>query len=500
MEQERILKHRRPPARSPHARWAELCRRFLPVTAPGSLWRYSREVSPADPEQGWKLHLPATVLTAGRVLRRVAPLLCERGVLFKAPASLAVLQRLNSGLHYGYSQVGKFITVYPQTSEEAVQLAGRLHELTLGMTAPAVPFDRRYSPDSCVFYRYGTFKSLEAEGPDGETAAAIRDPEGNLVPDVRDAGFKPEWVADPFPGGPARPAPPPAKPTPLQTTFKAFRALTQRGRGGVYQALDLSATPPRLCVLKEGRRDGETSWDGRDGAWRVGHEGRVLEALREAGVGVPRLYASFMVEGNRYIAVEFIEGESLHARLSRRQRRLPVADALKLGAELARLVASIHAAGWVWRDCKPGNVVITKSGEMRPLDFEGACPVGRPDPQPWGTPGFMSPEGEEVFRGQSRLPEDLYALGAVVYFLLVGVPPEASSPLLAKVRRNVPASAARVVGELLSPDPTVRPEAADVARRLEKALGRQGVRLTRRARSANRGSSRRLSKTGSVRR
>ena len=460
-----------PPSAAPGARWAKLCDRHLPVRPSGSIWRYSRGALPDDPSQGWKLHITATVLTAGRVLRAVAPLLGGRGVLYKAPASLQELNKLNSGLFYGYSQVGKFITVYPRTEAEAVLLAEQLHRLTRGMRAPAVPFDRRYRPGGCVYYRYGAFKSLEVEGADGGAAYAIRDPEGNLVPDVRDAVFKPEWVADPFLDGSARAAPPSAKPTPLRTTFKAFRALAQRGRGGVYQALDLSETTPRLCVLKEGRRDGETGWDGRDGAWRVRHEGRVLEALRGAGVGVPRLHASFKAEGNHYIAVEFIEGESLHAKLSRRQRRLPVNEALRLGAELARLVAEIHAAGWVWRDCKPGNVVVTKSGGMRPLDFEGACPVGRPDPQPWGTRAFMAPEGEEDFRGQSRLPEDLYALGAVVYFLLAGFAPEASSPPLSKVRRSVPADALRVVAELLGRESSLRPSAADVARRLEESLG-----------------------------
>ncbi|HLL77840.1 MAG TPA: lipopolysaccharide kinase InaA family protein [Pyrinomonadaceae bacterium] len=440
------------------------------MRAEGSIWRYSREVSPGDPEQGWKLHVSATVLTAGRVLRRVAPLLHGRGVLFKSPASLGELDKLNSGIHYGYSQVGKFITVYPRTEEEAVQLGERLHALTRGIRAPAVPFDRRYRPGSCVYYRYGAFKLLECEGLDTEAAYSIRDPEGRLVPDMRESAASYEWITDPFRDTSGPPPSAPAAPTPLRTTFKAFRALTQRGRGGVYQALDLGPTPPRLCVLKEGRREGEVSWDGRDGAWRVRHEGRVLAALRESGLDVPRLYSSFKAEGNQYIAVEFIEGESLNDWLGRRRRRLSVAAALTLGAELARLVASVHAAGWVWRDCKPGNIIITKSGGLRPLDFEGACRVGRPDPLPWGTPSFRPPEGDDPFRGQSRLPEDLYALGAVVYLLLAGRTPDASpAPPLGKLRRSVPAEAHRVVAELLDPDPSLRPCAEEVALRLEAA-------------------------------
>ncbi|HYY95175.1 MAG TPA: lipopolysaccharide kinase InaA family protein, partial [Pyrinomonadaceae bacterium] len=276
---------------------------------------------------------------------------------------------------------------------------------------------------------------------------------------------------------------PPA--TPLKTTFRAFRALAQRGRGGVYQALDLSVMPPRLCILKEGREAGEVRLDGRDGSWRVRHEGRVLAALREAGVEVPRLYSSFRAERNCYIAVEFIEGESLDRWLGRRRRRLAVAAALGRGAELARLVARIHAAGWIWRDCKPGNVVLTKRGGLRPLDFEGACPVDSPDPLPWGTPAFMPPEGDDEFHGQPRLPEDLYALGAVIYFLLAGRPPDAPSPVpLEKMRRDVPDGAREVVAGLLAPDPCRRPGAAEAARKLEAAIAAAATRRWRAVRAS----------------
>lgn len=467
------LNHLRGEDRTPRGilkeRWEELCRSHLPVRPADSIWRYSRGQSPADPEQGWKLHLPATVLTAVRVLQIVGPFLRERGVLFKAPATLHELDKLNSGVVYGYSQVGKFLTVYPRTEEEAVRLARELHRLTRGMEAPAVPFDLKYREGGCVYYRYGAFKTLEVEGERGEPTYAIRDPEGHLVPDRRDSAAPPAWVTDPF--APKRPRAGAARPpTPLSTTFRAFRALTQRGRGGVYQALDLSVRPPRLCILKEGRKDGEVGWDGRDGLWRVRHEGRVLASLRGAGVDVPRVYASFGAGENHYIAVEFIEGESLEGWLCRRRRRLSVAAALACGAELARLVSRVHAAGWVWRDCKPGNVIITRGGRMRPLDFEGACPVGRPDPLPWGTTCYVPPELWDDFRGQSRLPEDLYALGAVVYLLFAGCPPDFPNPVpVERMRKGVPAEARKIVGQLLDPDPGRRPRAREAALRLEAA-------------------------------
>ena len=68
-----------------NARWKELCSRYLKVTCADSMWRYSRLSRKRDPAQGWKLHLPATVLMACEVLEAVAPALLARGVLFKAP-------------------------------------------------------------------------------------------------------------------------------------------------------------------------------------------------------------------------------------------------------------------------------------------------------------------------------------------------------------------------------------------------------------------------------
>jgi hypothetical protein len=450
------------------SQWSGLCERYLPKIGQDSIWRYSRHQLPGDPDQGWKLHVAATVLSAVKVFEAVAPLLSERQILFKGPKSLDELDKLNSGIFYGYSQVGKFLTVYPHTTQEAMKLARELHKLTRGFDSPVIPFDSRYKERSCVNYRYGAFKTMEIEEVDGTRTQALRDHEGKLVPDKRDSEHKPTWVVDPFPRGVKKP-----KVTKLQTTFRAFGALAQRGRGGVYQAVDLSVNPPRLCVIKQGRRHGEVSFDGRDGAWRIKHEKSVLTYLRRSGISVPRVYSSFREEKTYYLVIEFIEGENLQDWLIRRKRRLTVAHALKRSVEVARLVARIHALGWVWRDCKPGNIIVTKDGALRPLDFEGACPVTAPDPMAWGTEGFAPPEVGNPFRGQQRTPEDLYALGAIIYFLMAGILPDESARIpLEKMRKKVPAAVIDLVTELLAEDPERRPSAEAATHRLEAALDR----------------------------
>lgn len=432
------------------------------------MWRFSRRADQNDPDQGWKLHVSATILSASDVFAAVTPFLHRNGAMFKAPKSLYELQKLNSGSLYGYSQVGKFITVYPRNSNEALSFARELHRLTRKLHAPAVPFDHRYHPNGCVYYRFGAFKVTEIENSNKKRDYWMYDPDGNLVPDDRESTDVPAWVSNPFKksrNGISKSRL--AVSTPLQTTFKAFEAVAQRGRGGVYKAIDLSSTSPRICILKEGRKQGEVDWDGRDGAWRVHHEGKVLDALRRAGVNVPRLYSSFQVEENSYIAIELIDGISLNEWLSRRRRRLSIRQVLRYAVKIASLLATIHEAGWVWRDCKPGNIMITRGEVLRAVDFEGSCPIDQPDPSPWGTRLFVPPEWDEPFTGQQRLPEDLYAMGAIIHMLLTGAPPDRESN---QPKRKIPEDLQTVVNSLLNPNAESRPSAAVVVRQLKQIL------------------------------
>lgn len=452
--------------------WAKICHRYLPFASGDAKWRLSRTVRPDDPDQGWKLHLSATLLNAGEMLEKVAPVLQAGGVLFKAPASLEELSRINSGLIYGYSQVGKAITVYPQNNEEAVRLAHQLSGITFGMAAPAVPFDRQFRPGSCIYYRYGAFKELDIQSHNGDPIPAIRNPEGSLIPDSRESwASELLWLSDPFVASEQRPGvvKQTSPDSPLKTTFRVFRALSQRGRGGVYQAVDLRFQPPRLCILKEGRRYGETGLDGLDGSYRIRHEAQSLFCLQNCGIEVPDVYAVFEVEGNSYLAMEYIPGESLHSLLLKRQKRLPIPQALQYMVQITDIVARLHAAGWAWRDCKPGNLILTCTGQFRPIDFESACPSSRSEPLLWRTSGFTPPETGAGVLGSAT--DDLYALGASLYLLLTGRIPATTNPAPAtRWRRNLSPELLSIISKLLAPEPRLRPSATVVSRQLKAIL------------------------------
>lgn len=446
-------------ARELTQRWHELCDKYLPFAPEGSMWRYNHPSRSDMRPQGWKLHVSATLLNAHEMLEKVAPLLASNGVQFKAPALLRDVGHLNSGVQHSYSQVGKIVTVYPHTDQQAVSLARRLHNLTRRLNAPVIPFDLRFRSDSNVYYRYGAFRAI---GKDS-SIRAIRDCNGELVPDLPEQD-PPAWVHNPFRSKQQQRETKPSN-NPLRTSFRVFRALTQRGKGGVYQAVDIRTEHPRLCLLKEGRKAGEPDWAGRDGRWRVKREARVLSALREHGLEVPRVYSSFELNENYYLVLEFIEGESLEAFLNRQKRLLSMPRVLLFSIQLAGFLAQMHRIGWVWRDCKPANLVLTEAGKLRSLDFECAHRVDEAKPISWSTPGFTRVnDNREIF----GVDDDLYALGAVIYLLIAGRLPHGDTPItnMTRRRRNIPEQMCKIVSALLNVGPQTQLNAGSVARDL----------------------------------
>jgi hypothetical protein len=407
------------------------------------------------------LHISATILSATKTFALVAPFLKEANVLFKAPSSLEELQKLNSGLYYGYCQVGKFITIYPQDTSQAVSLARDLDRLTTGCSGPRIPFDSHFAPDSSVYYRYGSFG---LQMPDGSTIDALRDPEGKLIEDSRcSVESKPQWVVDPFVQANAHRSRP-AKSGLSNGPFRVVRALSQRGKGGVYQALDLRFDPPRPCIIKQGRAGGEVSWEGKDGTWMLKHESEVLESLARTGIEVPMIYDRFKIDPNFYLVLEQVVGVTLQTFLEKRQRRLSIRRVLDFTNQISSLLARIHRAGWLWLDCKPANLILTPNGKLRPLDFEGACSIKEPVSSDWQTPAFKSP-GSSKNAGSLSTADDMYALGVTCYFLLTGRLPEGSNRK-SMSGRHVPKQLRSFIETLLSPDPRLRSRAGELMTRL----------------------------------
>lgn len=346
------------------------------------------------------------------MLARVEPLLRARGSLFKTPASLSRVLEINAGFT-AFSQVGKVLTLYPSSAQEAVEVARELHGATRGLHGPQVPFDERYRARSLVYYRYGAFRR---PGRSNSQPGLIFDPAGKPHRDRCVNGRAvPPWLDDPFRPQRARPR----KYGPIGGEYIPVRTIAQRGKGGVYEVVDLSVSPARLVILKEGRRHGETDILGKDGYDRLENEVRVLRMLRSQGLPVPEVFADFSQDGNRYLVLEKIAGRRLLSRKGVQPPRPCWRRAHRILEQAIPLLSRIHAAGWVWRDCKPSHIFMHR-GAMRLIDFEGACRVDDRRVLPWSSPHYAPPGYEHRFSRRPGAFEDEYALGVIAFQFATG--------------------------------------------------------------------------------
>ncbi len=163
---------------------------------------------------------------------------------------------------------------------------------------------------------------------------------------------------------------------------------------------------------------------------RFFHEARATSIVSDPGI-VQIYDFGFTADQIAYIVMEYLDGESVAARLHRLVTLTP-AEALRITRQVASSLAAAHAAGIVHRDLKPDNLFLVRDPEApggeraKILDF-GIAKLGDDDPanrgitktgQVIGTPVFMSPEQAAGHAVDFRA--DIYSLGCVLFQMLTG--------------------------------------------------------------------------------
>ena len=276
---------------------------------------------------------------------------------------------------------------------------------------------------------------------------------------------------------------------PAGTQVGPYQVVSQLGAGGmgeVYRARD--ARLSREVALKVIRRVLSVGPDAQDDALdRLLREAILASALNHPNIVT--IYETGVVDSDRYIAMELIEGATLR-QIS--MQGLPIGRAIGIARQVSEALAVAHAAQIVHRDIKPDNVMVRPDGYAKLLDF-GLARIQREVAAAGpttavtegglllGTIGYMAPEQA---RGEIVTEEsDVFALGVLLYEVVTGRHPFMAASQLgtlhalmyespappAVVNPELPRAVDGLILEMLQKDRRLRPGASEVMYRLNLA-------------------------------
>ena len=357
------------------------------------------------PDQGFKIHISATVLNCTKILEKIAPLLLKDQVYFKVIRNIALLEQLNSGI-ISYFQIGKFMTIYPPTPDIAFELATRLDELTCEFDSIIIPSDLQFGDNSNIFIRYGLFSSSKEK---------LKDRDNIEHDDKRDGNPIPNWIQyNPFKD--------------IRTSIKDIlkekkivitKVLRQRGKGGVYEALRMPNNPREIAskiILKEGRYLGEISDQGICGFVLIENESRALRMLQGESFA-PKVIDNFSTTKNKFLVMEKLDGISL-SRFINKSSSISLDICESVTTKIAKILQKCHNRGIYICDLSPDNIIIGNCIYIVDWElsvFEDSLVPPRLN---FGKRGFFIPSYEQNVSTETLIERDVFAFSRIMYSLL----------------------------------------------------------------------------------
>ena len=216
----------------------------------------------------------------------------------------------------------------------------------------------------------------------------------------------------------------------LNNRYQIIQVLGAGGFGETFVAEDTYMPSRRQCVIKQLKPVTNDPQMYQLIQQRFQREAATLEALGEGSDQIPKLYAYFLENGQFHLVQEWIQGQTLTAKVAAEG---PLSESVvkEILASLLLVLDFVHSKGIIYRDIKPDNIIVRQSnGQPVLIDFgavkETMTTVVNAKGTPsysivLGTPGFMSPEQAT---GRPIYGSDLYSLGMTAIYLLTGLLPQ----------------------------------------------------------------------------
>ena len=273
--------------------------------------------------------------------------------------------------------------------------------------------------------------------------------------------------------------------------YRIDRVVGRGGMGSVFHVTDeRDQQPYALKVLHA--TAGSNSWSLK----RFRREAEVLGRIAHSAV--PKIHDFGVIGESMYLVTDFIEGRNLRDVIAS-DGALALPEVVRIGAAVADCLNAAHEHGVVHRDVKPHNVMLTREGEVRLIDFGVARDAAvnataiTSTGHTVGTPQYMAPEQFNAGRIDARV--DIYSLGVLLFEASTGRLPFYGDSAVAvglkhvseppphprEMRPEMPMLLDRVILKCLEKNPADRyPTAADVAHDLRRsAAAKRTVKRTR---------------------
>ena len=248
----------------------------------------------------------------------------------------------------------------------------------------------------------------------------------------------------------------------LAGRYQIERFLAGGGMGVVYIAQDQRLAERRVAIKEI--FDRFTNPEERAQAIEYFHrEADTLAQLTHPAI--PAIFDRFG-EGNcHYLVMDFIEGTNLEQEIAGQGGQLPESRVVEIGRELCDVLTYLHsfAPPIIYRDMKPGNVILRPDGRITLIDF-GIARIFSPQGKATliGTPGFAPPE---QYSGKVDERSDIYGLGATLHYILTGRDPEKhppfSYPPVLSEKPDASLFLAQAIDQALAYKAEERPESAE---------------------------------------
>lgn len=373
------------------------------------------------PKQGWKIHISATTDNYKDILCIVAKICIEKEIDFKFSSDTKLFLKINSksiGRHIS----GKFITVYPNNTENFYEYLELFYEYLRDFEGPFILSDRRYKDCKVLYYRYGNFIKQSDLTYRGDKSTFLVSPSGEKIADNRASYWNlPYWVNDELYVEEEIKN----KEFLLNNKYRVIKAISFTNSGGNYLVEDIVSK--KKLFMKEARKNASMDRFGKDAVSRLRNEYSKLNCLKQYGIS-PKPVDIFEEWEHVFLVEELFENVTVLGPFVTNRNPLYRKDPSeqdinnyqellrKIWSNILKAVVKIHEEGISFNDWSSNNILINiDTFEVKIIDFEAAYFVDVEEKIFLSTSGFVSKSLDNDFE------EEIFKIGLTFLFTLLPI-------------------------------------------------------------------------------